>query len=250
MAKKLKPKKKKVIVRGSNRYRDVQKILSGYTKSKQIKLGKDFNKAAGEIYRNTQGSPLKHVQENMDRIYLEFSGVKALIEKEFPDDIPFYNFLQEILSPIYDGVVIGIKAKDSRGEDSVDVDFKGYADDVESVYKESVHAYCRKNYNDSPVAYFKILDTDNKTFVDYELVTDREADVPTIEEVEENVEKAGLSPSDAKIINAELEILREKNKLLQSEERVLIERRKNADKALELIKAGFTKDEAMKILGL
>lgn len=234
---------KKKIVRGSSRYREVQKILSSYTKENGIKLGKEFNKAAGAIHRSTVNTPLKYVQQNIDRIYLEFSEVKIEIPKEFPSEFPFYDFINTLLNPMYDGVVIGVKY------DELSINFKGSTDDVESMYKDSIHAHLRANYNDSPVAMFKLVSTDNKTFVNYVIETDKEIEVKP-EGIAKEEETTETLKETSRPVSEEVELLQERRKLAEVEERVLIEKRKNAQMYLELVKSGLTKDEAMKILGL
>ena len=53
-------------------------------------------------------------------------------------------------------------------------EFKGDSMDVLTEFRSSgLYRYLRNNYNGSPPdgAVFRLVDTDNKTFVDYEIVT-------------------------------------------------------------------------------
>ena len=147
-----------------------------------------------------------------------------------------------IIEPVFDGIVISVTFKD----DELDVSFSGDSNQTEDWYKSNLHTYLRKKYSDSPVAYFKIVDTDNQTYVNYEVITN--VAVSTTNEVK--TDKITLSDSVKEDVNTELAILKEKKKLAEVELDILKEKSNLANKALELIKAGFSKEEAMKILGL
>lgn len=246
-------KKKKKIVRGSNRYRVVQHILSAHTKANGIKLGKGFNKAAGELYRKTKDSPVKYVQQNIEQLWKEFGAAPIHIPIDFPDDFPFYYFLDKLDQPMFDDVMVGISFTDEE----LDITTEGKRDYISEFYKENLHQHMRKFYNDSPPAIFKIIDTDQKTFVKYKIVTGIDITEAPAEDIISETEKvegkpetpatipAGESEIDKQIKLKELEIKASEAKIRENESRI-----KLAQEFKDLMAIGLTKDEAKALLGL
>lgn len=246
-------KRKKKIVRGSNRYRAVQHILSTHTKANGIKLGRGFNKAAGELYRKTKDSPLKYVQQNIEQLWKEFGAAPIHIPIDFPNDFPFYYFLDKLDQPMFDEVMVGISFKDEE----LDIITEGKRDEISEFYKDNLHQHLRKFYNESPVAIFKIIDTDQKTFINYEIITGidlteapPEDIIPETEKVGENPQTPAIIPSgeseiDKQIKLKELEIKASEAKIRENESRI-----KLAQEFKDLMAIGLTKDEAKALLGL
>lgn len=151
-----------------NKYRSIQRLLSDYCKANGKNLGKKFNKYASEIAKGEKDVPLKYIEDNFDSIYIKYVE-SSDVKKEFPNNFPFYEFSDKLLSnPVYDGVIIGVKFDDGTEK----FDFKGNAGEMLDYYRLMMHKYLRLNYNDSPYAEFHITETDGKTFVDYEVRAD------------------------------------------------------------------------------
>lgn len=249
---KSKSKKKKRIY-GSNKFRTVQSILSAYAKENGIKLGKSFNTVAGQLYQKTKGHPVKFISQNIDQLYKQFTEPVVEIPREFPDGFPFYQFLEKIEEPIFDNVKISIQMADGMIDDP-DFAAEGDRNTVGEYYRENVHRYLRVHYNESPPAIFKILATDNTTFVDYEIQPGIGEVAPPAEKTEEKKEETKKETAPAaeelkakelekQILEKQIELEREKQKTAQ----MSIEK---AKQALELAKAGFSKDEILKLMGI
>lgn len=246
-----KKNKKKKVVRGSNRYRAVQHILSSHSKANGIKLGRGFNKAAGELYRKTKNSPIKYVQQNIEQLWKEYGTGPLHIPIDFPDDFPFYYFKDKLEQPMFDEVVVGISFKDEE----LNIDTDGKRDEISEFYNENIHQHLRKFYNNSPTAIFKIIDTDQKTYVNYEIITGiditeepREDIIPEEEKEAPEVKPTtpvGESEIDKQIKLEELKIRASEAKIKENESRI-----KLAQEFKDLIAIGLTKDEAKALLGL
>ncbi len=249
MAKKKSPQKKKKVVRGSSRYRTIQHILSVHSKQAGIKLGRGFNKAAAELYRKTAGSPIKYIQQNIEQIWKEHGREPIHIPIDFPSDFPFYYFLDKLDQPMFDNVTVGVVFKDSE----LDIDTTGNREEISDFYKENLHAHLRKFYNDSPVAIFKMVDSDQKTFVDYEIITGIDTtEEPTSEifpeDLSEETDQRVLPTAegvDKQIKLKELEI-----KATEARTKEIEARLKLAQEFKDLINMGLTKEEAKNLLGL
>ncbi len=230
---------KKKSARGSSRYRTIQKILSDYTKEQGIKLGKGFNKAVSELYRRTKGQPLKFVEQNIDVLYSDYLG-QATVVQQFPDGFPFYQFMDTVAMPIFDKVQIGVSFQDAQES----FDYQGTAFDVQSWYSSNLHPYLRQNYNESPTAYFQIIDTDNKTYVRYQVVAGQmgagvSPAAISDEEIEEKEQKAPAKPKKeekAPAAEKEVEIEREKQQTIQKQIELEASKQKSLEKEIELTK--------------
>ncbi len=251
--KKISKKKKS---RGSSRYRTIQRILSDYCKANDIKLGKGFNKAVSELYRRTQGQPLKFIEQNIDILFQDYIGKPTTVQK-FPDNFPFYQFMDTIAMPIFDRVQIGVVFQDSMEQ----ISYEGLAFDVQSWYSMNLHPYLRQNYNSSPVAYFMIIDTDNQTYVRYQVVISKTETAPPIStQPEKPVVKPAQKeeptpPKEEKpAVEKEVELEREKQKSTDKEIELQKEKQKTIELQLqanaerlkqirELREMGFTNDE-------
>lgn len=242
-------RKKKIIVKGSSRYRSIQTILSSYCNKNNIKLGREFNTLAGKIHASTKGIPLKQVENNIGQL-LETARSRKPTERTFPDKIQYWKFKETVTeNPIYEGITIGVRfdfGLQDKGE------FSGDADAASDYYTDEIHRYARLHDKDYP--NFVIIDTDNTTFVNYELVTQAE---PSVEGEEGEPPTTPTQPKQPTQPTTTVELEKEKQRTLEKRVELQIQKRRTlkakiavADKALELIKAGFTKQEALKILGL
>jgi hypothetical protein len=219
-----------------NKYRSIQRLLSDYCKANGKNLGKKFNKYASEIAKGEKDVPLKYIEDNFDAIYVKYIE-SSDVKKEFPNNFPFYEFSDKLLSnPVYDGVMIGVRFDDGTEK----FDFKGNAGEVLDYYRLMMHKYLRLNYNDSPYAEFHIADTDGKKFVDYEVRADGspKPSAPTTPAAEKPTPQA--TPTQAGATQADVDLARAK-----ADE----EKAKAVKLALEMLKDGLiTKEEFAEIL--
>lgn len=161
--------------RVASRYNLVQRILKAYCDSNDKRLGRKFNYYASKINKATAGVPIEQVENNIDELYAIHVESNAK-RRVFPNDFPFYEFADKLISdPSLEGVKIGLVFKDNGN----DFEFEGDSSDMLDYYRINLHKYLRTNYNDSPVAVFRILETDETTYVDYEIVVLGSGQVPS-----------------------------------------------------------------------
>ena len=225
--------------KGFNRYNEIQRILKGYSIESGIKFGKDSTRIASRLNKLTKGSPLKYVSQNIAELYREYFE-KPLIVKEFPERFPYYLFLEKLLLPIFDDSVVSYTFDDKHQK----FETSGNATEVGEYFKEETFRYCRTHYDSSPVAEFRIVDTDNKTFVVYALVpdTDGEKEPPKTEEKppisDNNGKSGGVGTPEQQIA---LQTLKNENLKLEIEK---------LDKIMKLREMGYSKEEVNKMLGI
>lgn len=164
-----KKKKLRVSTGVLSRYNKIQRILSDYTRGEGIKLGRHFNKVASEISRRVGKTDLRFVGHNIDALYRdsyrEVLGDFVVGDRVFANDFPFYNFRKILYEPVYEGVSIRVKFKDS----SLDLDFTGSSEEVEFWYNSNLYDHLRLHYGASPVAYFRLIESDYKSYVVYQV---------------------------------------------------------------------------------
>ncbi len=259
LAEKKKTISKKKIARGSSRFRTIQAILGNYGKEQGIKFGKDFNKMASHLHEKVKGTPLKYVEDNIAMLYERYLK-PASVEHEFPDGFEFYMFTENLSRTVFNRIKIEVYFKDEQEEFS----YVGFSNDVEMWYKDILHPYLRMHYNESPVAVFEISDTDNKTYVKYNVVTGTEAMIPEdLTKIPELPKKEEVTPpvipSAPSEIDKQIEFEKEKGKTLEKQ----IEYEKQQQRTIELrtaelqaklatinklIDLGYTKDEIKDML--
>lgn len=221
-----------------NRYNEIQKYLSSYARETGVKFGKDFTKIASQINQHTQGKPLKYVEQNIGEIYKEHFE-KAKIKSEFEESFPFYNFESVLMSPMFDNMLISYSMDDGFEQ----FEISGETMEVIEYFKSGTYRYLRTYYNDSPVAIFKLEDTDNKTFVKYVV------DVSASSRAESTGDTKITPPVDDKATGGAKGDTASLIALEQEKQKTSQEQRKTMEMALELIKAGFTKEEVIKLIG-
>lgn len=227
-------KKKNPQPTGFKRYSRVRSILLQYLREAGIKPGKDIYETISKIYQVTKGYSLKFIRQNIERLY-EDSVAPPPPQIEFADAIPFYHFSETIVLPQYDGVEISIYMNDQSEE----FQFTGFALDVVDYYKENVHGYLRSNYSKSPVAYFKIIETNNIDFVKYNIITGSE--IGGI-----GAPKEPKPPIESKK-TPELESIKNKIALEQAVQKTIKDK---VDAVMSLQKAGLSIEEIKKYLGI
>lgn len=161
--------------RKPSRYNITKKILKEYLDSREIKLKRDeFNKIAKKLYEHTKNTPLKFVGQNVDNIYESFLESRTERPKPFEVQFPFYNFSDIMISHKYRGVRIVIYFE-NPSEQEKRFEYEGEANEVNYWFRnEGLYAHCRLYYNESPVAFFKLVSTDDKTYAEYVIVTGAE----------------------------------------------------------------------------
>lgn len=149
--------------RKPTRYLRIQSVLSAYTRKNNIRLGRLFSKKVSELYNRTKDYSLSYLKANIESIYSEYL-VPLDINKEFAEFIPFWNFSNEVLNPIYEGVLIRVYFKDQMEEYKKE----GYPELINNWFRsEGLYAHLRANYEASPSAMFVMDGTDNRTYVNY-----------------------------------------------------------------------------------
>lgn len=94
----------------------------------------------------------------------------SIDKKVLPRMFYFYNARAVFNDPVFDGVKITITINDTTNDfkDS----FDGSAEEFSEWYTiTGTYLHLRDNYNDSPVAEFRLKKTDNKTFANYIIET-------------------------------------------------------------------------------
>lgn len=239
MAKKSKKNKK---VRGAsknlNRYNAIQTILSSYSNETGIKFGKNFSKIASEFNKKTKDYPLKFVAQNVEQLYSDFFKVKEGKSK-FPKEFKFYRLEETFSLPMFDNVKVSYYFKDSSGEYS----FTGNSEDAIDEYKIALYRHLRNNYDG--YTDFVLKDTDNRTFVKYEVDVREETEVkPPQRTTETGSGEVKSKPVDSTLTAEQLvAIEKEKQKTIKLE-------MKKMDKILSLLKKGYTKEEINKLFGI
>ncbi len=162
--------------KSASRYTIIQQLLSDYCQKHGKKLGKKFNLYASEITKRTINDPIKQIENNFDLIYSKYVEGSNVPDKKFPNEFEYYYFADKLVGDIVlDGVMIGVKFDDGTEK----FNHKAFASDMWFYYTQNMHKYLRLNYNDSPVAWFDIEDTDNKTYVNYVVRVDSAIPMPT-----------------------------------------------------------------------
>ena len=238
------PKKSKKIIkrankptRKPNRYNVLQGILSDYGKEYNVKWGKgEFAKKCSVLNDKTKEYDMKFVAQNIDVLYKDF--VDDGVKKTFPggENFAWWNFLDEIKTPIFDNVTITFRFDDGFQE----FGFSGNSDEAELFWNENCYRYFRVHYSESPWAYLQIEEnddgtpkTDNKTYVDYVIIPGaRQEQGAQKEPVKTTLpQKTSVSTTTSDLISLE----KEKQATMQ--------------RVIELTKLGFTKAEIFKIIG-
>jgi hypothetical protein len=213
--------------------------LSDYCKKHGKKLGKKFNLYASEIAKRTINDPIKQIENNFDLIYEKYVEGSNVPDKKFPNEFEYYYFADKLIGDItLDGVMIGVNFDDGTEK----FNHKAFASDMWFYYTQNMHKYLRLNYNDSPVAWFDIESTDNKTFVNYVVRVDSPIPMPTQKEKgaakkeepkpeEPKSEKPVESETDKQIELAKIQADIEKSKASQ-------EKSKAISQALQDLKSG------------
>jgi len=235
--KKNKSKKKVAVERKPNRYNAIQQILSSYGKEAGVKFGKNFSKIASEFNKKTKGFPLKFVEQNVEQLYID--AFKEKEEGRFPNDFKFYRLEETFSLPKFDGVKVSYYFKDNSGEFSA----SGTSDEVIDEYKLSLYRHLRNNYDG--YTNFVLVDTDNKTFVNYKVEVNQEEVPKSTPETTKTGSGAEKSKNEGKGLTAEelVAIEKEKQKTIKLEI-------KKIDKIMSLLNKGYTKDEINKLFGI
>lgn len=254
--------KRKKSKRGSSRYRQVQGALSAFTHENNIHLGKNFNKAASRIHQKTKNNPFKFIAQNIDQLFRaewpegagDAVGKIPEIEREFQREIPWWNFLDDIQTPTFEGVKIVVHFKDRELEEHLE----GDNNTIPSMFKERLYGHLRRNYSgasdsqNKEYATMVLTNTDNKTFVEYSIDIheaippgeEPSAQAPTQPEAPPPAQPAAESEIDKQIRLKELELKVEEAKLKRTElenERLRM--------IIGLKDAGFTPAEINALLG-
>lgn len=143
------------------------------------------------------------------------------------------------MSPMFDNMLISYSMDDGFEK----FETSGETMEVIEYFKSGTYRYLRTYYNDSPVAIFKLEDTDNKTFVKY--IVDVSASSRA-----QSPEGAQIStPADEKTTGGAKGETASLIALEQEKQKTSQEQRKTMEMALELMKSGFTKEEIIKLIG-
>ena len=219
------------------RYNAVRSALSSFFRESRIQYDRGkLNESASKLYALTKDKPLKYVLDNIDVLY------RANIEEKpittLPESFPFWEFNTMLSLAEFEVLKVGYKFNDGKAQ----FEFKGDSMDVLTEFRSSgLYRYLRNNYNGSPPdgAVFRLVDTDNKTFVDYEIVTG----VDGMEEGE-GAEIPPQKPSES--VSPPLQA-----PTFTAQETIAIERekQKTLKEVQKLMKLGFTKDEIFKLIG-
>lgn len=152
-------------------YNKIQKILSNYTKANGKKLGKNFNKLASNIYKQNKNVDPKFIEQNIDQIFDDFSGVRPELPKEalrFEQTFPYYKAIEFLEDEMYDGIKLHINLSDSAN--GFFVNFDGFNDDFSEWYTDSgTFSHLRQNYNTSPTAMFNLQKGSDGSVAIYEI---------------------------------------------------------------------------------
>lgn len=161
-------------------YNKVQKILGDYARSKGLKLGKEFNKYASNIYKGTKNVDSKYIEQNIEQLVENFSGFRAEVPTQaikFETEFPFYYAVENLNDTKYDGVRIRVTMNDPAHD--FFAEFVGSNDEFAQWWTTSgTYHHCREYYNGSPVAMFVLQDSDYKTFVVYTIEALGEGEIP------------------------------------------------------------------------
>lgn len=161
-------------------YNKVSSIVSSFINEKKINLaegGITFHEAVQNIYfyQKSQKVTLKDLSNNIDIIFYQHAGFKS--EIKWPDNIPFYNG-DSLLKPQYldSNFEIAVSANlPGEAGDKLDWFYRGTIETMLEEFAGEPKQFCRKYYNDSPVAYFKFMSSDRgEGVVFYELQADAE----------------------------------------------------------------------------
>lgn len=223
----------------NTKFRSIQKMLSAYTKKKDIHLGRDFNKAVSRIYKSNKDVSLKEIRKRIGKLYEEHKEPEKVIE--FIDEFDFYNFEAEIGHGDFNGIEINVVFPELP-----EFSFTKLQLDAVDYYQTSgLKSYLRANYNSSPVARFVLEYTDNKTTATYRVDLSEMAvapigvpSVPSVPSVPKKTppeEAATATETDKQI---RLQELIKENRERQSE---LIDKYRSQ---------GFSNDQIMKLLGI
>lgn len=219
--------------RKPNSYNDIQKMLSAHTKKEGIKLGKDFNKYASIINTTTKGGdyPKKYIKDNIDILLIDAQSEVSdridwrdtNIKRDFPERIVFYNLDAEINGSLFNNIKVSLTVNEEGFNKTIEGD---YVSVLIQYISSGMRKFIRDNFNNSPSGVFVLSDTDSKTFVNYVLETNEgdrgglkyeevEPDVPIV-----NVDNIELEKEKTRRLEIELQIIKEKVKLLEAAEKM------------------------------
>jgi hypothetical protein len=220
-------------VRKPNRYNALQTILSDYGREHNITWGKgQFSKKCSILNDKTKQFDIKFVAQNIDILYKDYL-VDNAIKRNFPTgpEFAWWYFVDELQTPIFDDVTVSFTFDDSYQQ----FNFKGNRIEAQAYWEDVCYRYFRTHYSVSPWAYFELEKTDNKTYADYKII-------PGI--------RQELGQTTTKLPTDEQTALKQ-GVSTETDKLIALEKEKQAtmDRVLELVKAGFTKEEIFKIIG-
>jgi hypothetical protein len=165
------------------------------------------------------------------------------VSTDFPNNFAFYRLEENLLMPTMDKVIVSYIFNDGLEK----FEATGLPLDLLDEYKSSgLYRYLRNNYDNSDnMATFRVVETDNLTFVKYKIDVGELKVVETPPETDKNApttpptDKGGANYTPEQLIAIE----QEKQKTLELEI-------KKIDKILDLLAKGYTKAEVNKLLGL
>jgi hypothetical protein len=171
----------------------------------------------------------------MPRLVKKYGGGVYL--SEYNDTIVYYNFLNDIQTPIFENAEIRVTLNDTLYGGTWD--FNGSVEDMPDLYVQSgLFAHLRQHYDSSPVAILsKKSQGVNK--VHYEVLTNQN----TIEVAPDAISKNVTESPNLGDANISKQIELEKIK-----ENILIQQNIKLDKIFKLIELGFSKDEILKLI--
>lgn len=154
------------MIDGLRRYNEIQKALSSLKKS-GVRFGASFHQTASQIYKTTKDQPIKHVINNIDKVY---ENLIPELPSEFHDEHPFFNY--DGYNKNGQGIIFSqqwpknlkVKAPQLKGEDWVgedtevdfDVMFKEFSD-----YINKNRTVFWDNSSDAPRFFFSEITWDN-----------------------------------------------------------------------------------------
>lgn len=209
-------------------YHLLQYALKKYAKEHNIHLGKRFNTVASTIWQDVPHDAnltIDYFDKNIHAYYKKVVRLK-LPKRNFIDNVPFFSIKEEFSPPnfqISDNIIVDAFFHGQKWN------FEGnYMEFWLWFYNEGAYEICRKFYDTSPYAFLKIIDTDNETFVKYDIIVSSDAskgagetpkqpkeEEKKEEEVKPSIEEAkdelsGLTSEDkAKVLLAKEETKRE-----------------------------------------
>jgi len=265
--KKYKPRK---INEGLKRYKAVRVILKKFLDENGIDFGDRLTGKVKALFENTKTLPLKFIEQNIGKLY-KLHVRDSVGSGNFDDSFPFYNAKSTFAMPKYQNIEVSYRFNDGITEH----EFEGLGGDdlLEDFDTSGMYKYCRQNYNVSPVAEFRLVDTDGITFADYVLdpgtgqnisnlppdqkitpdgtITPKNEKEPSKEE--KNDQKKDLE-KEIELQKSRLDLLKEENRSKELE----IEKQKAEKETIEsklktvekLREMGMSMDDIKKYLGI